>query len=162
MREITAPYKNIDFAYALYWEIAQNSQYLNGVHRDHIPDHSLWIIPWMSLEGTSAKFNPLATKLSSKGASNFNSVGVKNYPTFTAGVNATYRTLCDLPVAVRRTRGYLDVELILVSTETTFWEFKNAVSKAAWSGQARDGEHYLMPDITAQLIAWSKMPMAGQ
>lgn len=48
---------------------------------------------WFAREGTSAAFNPLATTLPAAGAGNFNSVGVKNYPDFATGVDATARTL---------------------------------------------------------------------
>lgn len=53
----------------------------------------LLVAAWISAEGTKARFNPLATTQSAPGASNFNSVGVKNYPTFAAGVHATAQTL---------------------------------------------------------------------
>lgn len=48
---------------------------------------------WYAREGSRAAFNPLATTLPAPGATNFNSVGVKNYPSFEAGVAATAQTL---------------------------------------------------------------------
>lgn len=47
----------------------------------------------MAKEGTNAGNNPLATTLPWAGATDFNSVGVKNYPSFNDGVAATAQTL---------------------------------------------------------------------
>lgn len=51
------------------------------------------IYAWMRGEGTRAANNPLATTQDAPGATDFNSIGVKNYPTFQEGVQATVRTL---------------------------------------------------------------------
>jgi hypothetical protein len=48
---------------------------------------------WSGKEGTSAQNNWLATTQQASGASNFNSVGVKNYPTPDIGGQATAQTL---------------------------------------------------------------------
>jgi len=48
---------------------------------------------WAKAEGTAAAFNPIATTQSAAGATNFNSVGVKNYTTYGDGVAATVKTL---------------------------------------------------------------------
>jgi hypothetical protein len=48
---------------------------------------------WAGAEGTAAQYNPLATTEPYNGASNFNSVGVKNYPSEAAGTSATVATL---------------------------------------------------------------------
>ena len=48
---------------------------------------------WAQAEGTKAGFNPLATTQSMPGASSFNSVGVKNYASYTDGLQATVQTL---------------------------------------------------------------------
>lgn len=48
---------------------------------------------WAQAEGTSASFNPLATTQGASGASNFNSVGVKNYVSYEQGLEATVKTL---------------------------------------------------------------------
>lgn len=52
-----------------------------------------FLLAWMSGENTAAAFNPLATTWPLPGATNFNSVGVKNYPSFEHGVYATAKTL---------------------------------------------------------------------
>lgn len=51
------------------------------------------LLAWTQAEGTKAKFNPLATTQPAVGASNFNSVGVKDYASFQSGVQATAATL---------------------------------------------------------------------
>lgn len=48
---------------------------------------------WHNFEGSNAKNNPLNTTQPGKGATLFNSAGVKNYPTPAAGLTATYATL---------------------------------------------------------------------
>ena len=48
---------------------------------------------WAQAEGTGASFNPLATTQGAAGASNFNSVGVKNYVSYDQGLQATVQTL---------------------------------------------------------------------
>jgi len=48
---------------------------------------------WQRAEGGGASFNPLNTTQHYAGASNFNTIGVKNYPSFEAGIQATAQTL---------------------------------------------------------------------
>lgn len=48
---------------------------------------------WRECEGGDASFNPLNTTESWPGATDYNSVGVKNYPTGPDGIQATYLTL---------------------------------------------------------------------
>ncbi len=52
-------------------------------------------ISWAQAEGGNAKFNPLNTTLDTgvPGTTDYNSVGVKNYPTVDAGLKATAQTL---------------------------------------------------------------------
>lgn len=51
----------------------------------------LWA--WQRAEGGTAKYNPLNTTFSLPGDSNYNSVGVKNYPNGCYGIAATGLTL---------------------------------------------------------------------
>jgi hypothetical protein len=51
------------------------------------------MVAWITAEGTSAKWNPLATTQSATGATNFNSHGVKNYPDRATGLQATKETI---------------------------------------------------------------------
>lgn len=48
---------------------------------------------WAQAEGTRAQFNPLATTQGAAGATRFNSVGVRNYASYTDGVDATVKTM---------------------------------------------------------------------
>lgn len=51
------------------------------------------VVAWATAEGTKAANNPLATTRNAPGATNFNSVGVKNYATYTDGLRATVDTI---------------------------------------------------------------------
>src|SRR5205823_14688638 len=51
------------------------------------------MVAWQSAEGTMASWNPLATTYDMPGATDFNSVGVKNYTSVAQGVQAVVRTL---------------------------------------------------------------------
>lgn len=57
------------------------------------PNNLRFLNAWQQAEGTRARHNPLATTHGYPGAGDFNSVGVKNYPSYEAGVYATVRTL---------------------------------------------------------------------
>lgn len=48
---------------------------------------------WEKAEGGTAKYNPLNTTLPWLGATDYNSAGVKNYPTGADGIEATAATL---------------------------------------------------------------------
>jgi hypothetical protein len=48
---------------------------------------------WAQSEGCLARNNPFATTMPAPGATNFNSIGVKNYQTWEQGVEATHKTL---------------------------------------------------------------------
>ena len=51
------------------------------------------VVAWQKAEGTKAANNPLATTQGWDGSSSFNSVGVKNYTSYSDGVAATLKTL---------------------------------------------------------------------
>jgi len=54
----------------------------------------LWaLLAWMQAEGGNAKFNPLNTTQEMPRATDYNSVGVKDYATLDEGVIATAKTL---------------------------------------------------------------------
>ena len=53
----------------------------------------VFINHWQQAEGSKASYNPLATTQPAAGATNFNSVGVKNYTTEAQGLDATVKTL---------------------------------------------------------------------
>jgi peptidoglycan hydrolase CwlO-like protein len=56
-------------------------------------DNLIVVVAWESAEGTAAAYNPLATTHDYPGATDFNSVGVKNYPSLGDGIQATIETL---------------------------------------------------------------------
>jgi peptidoglycan hydrolase CwlO-like protein len=56
-------------------------------------DNMVAMVAWQVQEGTTANWNPLATTYPEPGASDFNSVGVKNYVSLAQGLDATYGTL---------------------------------------------------------------------
>jgi len=51
------------------------------------------MMAWCQAEGDAGRFNPLNTTHAEPGATDFNSVGVKNYVSFADGVAATAETL---------------------------------------------------------------------
>lgn len=53
----------------------------------------LVLISWMQAEGGSARFNPLNTTKNVPDATDYNWVGVKNYPTLSVGLDASVATL---------------------------------------------------------------------
>lgn len=57
------------------------------------PDNVAGMIAWAASEGSLAAFNPLATERQAPNTTDFNSVGVKNYPTLEVGLLATKETL---------------------------------------------------------------------
>lgn len=56
-------------------------------------DNLVALVAWETAEYTQASWNPLATTYPMPGATNFNSVGVKNYRTLDDGLSATVGTL---------------------------------------------------------------------
>lgn len=67
-----------------------------GLGLEATPWRRAWFVEWARWEGTGAGFNPLATTM--QGGEDptdpkWNSVGVRNYASFEAGVDATVRTL---------------------------------------------------------------------
>jgi len=56
-------------------------------------DNLAVIVAWEVAEGTAAAYNPLASTHDFPGATDFNAVGVKNYPSLEAGLQATIETL---------------------------------------------------------------------
>lgn len=56
-------------------------------------DNLIAVVAWESAEGTAATYNPLATTHDFPGATDFNTVGVKNYPSLGDGIQATIDTL---------------------------------------------------------------------
>lgn len=57
-------------------------------------DNVASIVAWESMENAGAANNPLATeRIMNQGESDYNTEGVKNYPTFSVGLEATVQTI---------------------------------------------------------------------
>src|SRR5207302_678081 len=67
--------------------------FLNKIGAPTCFDNLVTMVAWQVQEGTTANWNPLATTYPMDGASNFNSVGVKNYVSMDQGLEAWWRTL---------------------------------------------------------------------
>jgi peptidoglycan hydrolase CwlO-like protein len=67
--------------------------FLNKIGAPTCFDNLVVMVAWQVQEGTTAQWNPLATTLPMDGATNFNSVGVKNYVSMAQGLEASWRTL---------------------------------------------------------------------
>ena len=92
---------------------------LNGIGAPVNATNIATLAKWRGKEGTSAQYNYLATTQAASGATNFNSVGVKNYATVDSGAQATAQTLQS---------GLYGNVLAM---------FRNSVPAASWSAAAR-------------------------
>jgi len=81
------------------------------------------ISAWQQAEGTSSRFNPLATTQWLASSSNANSVGVKNYASYEDGLNATVITLDN---------GYYPDILAALRSGTDAMAVANAVAASPW------------------------------
>jgi hypothetical protein len=81
------------------------------------------VMAWQEAEGTRAAFNPLATTQRSDGASDFNSVGVKNYTSYSQGLAATVTTLRN---------GRYDEILAALRSGTSADAVAAAVARSPW------------------------------
>src|SRR5437763_539972 len=66
---------------------------LDRLHGARCANNLIVVVAWEQQEGTSARWNPLATSYDLAGATTFNSAGVRNYPSLEAGLQATVLTL---------------------------------------------------------------------
>jgi cell wall-associated NlpC family hydrolase len=73
------------------WE----QQLLRSLGAPATPENLRFLNAWQRAEGGNASFNPLNTTQHWQGASSYNSVGVRNYPSPQAGLQATTHTLVD-------------------------------------------------------------------
>lgn len=87
------------------------------------------LMAWMQAEGDAGRFNPLNTTQDKPGATDFNSVGVKNYRSFVDGVNATAETLNY--GADRGLYGYHGIRSCL-RRNAPAWRTLGAVESSAW------------------------------
>jgi len=71
------------------WQV----QILRGIGAPVTPQNLTFLNAWTRAEGGGASYNPFNTTQPASGASNYNSVGVKNYATPQQGIQATVQTL---------------------------------------------------------------------
>jgi len=96
-------------------------------------DNLLAVLTWVRSEfggdhPIPAKWNPLATTRAADGASDYNSVGVKDYPTFAEGVAACAQTLMLNEPGYAAIRGCL-------AQQTTPEETIAAIHNSAWGSK---------------------------
>ena len=66
---------------------------LRSIHGSGYRQNRRLLRAWARAEGGTARFNPLNTTEPWPGATDYNTVGVKNYPSGAAGISATAATL---------------------------------------------------------------------
>lgn len=85
-----------------------------------VNNHTVYaILAWLEGENTKARNNPLATTRSGHAGTAFNSAGVKNYPTFAAGMAATVETIELKPYSALRTEIYRGASAHRIAHEIT-------------------------------------------
>lgn len=75
--------------YPLNWKF----RLLHAVHGSGYRENRRLLRAWARAEGGTAHFNPLNTTEPWPGSWNYNSVGVKDYPSGSSGIGATAATL---------------------------------------------------------------------
>jgi peptidoglycan hydrolase CwlO-like protein len=101
-------------------------------------DNLIAVVAWESAEGTAAAYNPLATTHDFPGATDFNGVGVKNYPSLGDGIQATIDTL----VLGSPTYGYGAV-LASLSTCAPAESTGAAINASSWCRGCAGGMYVL-------------------
>jgi hypothetical protein len=83
------------------------------------------MVAWETAEGTTAKFNALATTKRMPGSWSFNSVGVQNFPDLPTGVEATFLTMLEdghgYEPIVARLRSSAPAKSTLAAVEASAW-----------------------------------------
>jgi hypothetical protein len=94
------------------------------------------VVAWEKAEGTKAQFNPLATTRSMPGATNFNSVGVKNFASYADGIEANAAALTNgrygnILAALRQGNSAVGVAQAIANSP---WGTGNGVLRVLQSG----------------------------
>lgn len=127
-----------------------------GLPRTQVP--TVAMLGWSAAEsGTEpcdgqagARYNPLNTTEPATGATDYNTVGVKNYPSWAAGVAATIATL--------RLNYYTEIRHQLV-TATTVKPVADAIAASPWgTGQAIYGG---VSAVEANVTRYSTLPVGA-
>jgi hypothetical protein len=101
---------------------------LNGIGAPLTSQNVQALKLWAGAEGTSARNNPLATTLGSPqsgvtiaGSTQFNQVGVQNYPNESTGVAATVQTLKQYPQITTALRNSANTETTVAAINSSPW-----------------------------------------
>jgi hypothetical protein len=116
-------------------------------------ENRVLLVAWQAQESTDARFNPLATTHPMQGATDFNSVGVKNYVSPSQGLNAVRETLEEGAVSY----GYGSILSSLRAcsdAEATAWY----VNASAWCRACTDGAYLtdLLPVVRADYLSYAR------
>jgi len=103
--------------------------FLKAIKAPTTKRNKLVIVSWIQAEGGTARNNPLNTTHDAPGATDYNWVGVKNYPTYEVGVQATAETL--KYGADRRLYGYRLIRTRLRANAGSIGTLR-AVEKSEW------------------------------
>jgi len=116
---------------------------------------------WLRAEGGSATNNPFNTTLPYAGAGSYNSVGVRNYPTAQAGLEATAKTLLDprYRAIVAGLRSGADPRVDARALAASPWGTGDLVLKILGSPPATSGAGPAMP--AAASVPPSRPPAAA-
>jgi hypothetical protein len=101
--------------------------FINAIGAVHCDKNAWVLISWMQAEGGTAKWNPLNTTQPMPGATNYNWVGVKNYPSFEVGLEATVKTIKQTHASL----GYIPILNGLRNCHRAKRTLR-AVEKSAW------------------------------
>lgn len=84
------------------------NDFLRALGNANPDDNTIKLVAaWTRVENTRARFNPLATTLTTDTSTKFNYANVKNYPTRQDGINASVRTLNGNHAGYERLRNAL-------------------------------------------------------
>lgn len=106
-------------------------QVLVGIKAPVTDSHIITLAAWHQAEGGSATWNPFNTTQPAKGATQYNSVGVKNYPSEQVGIRATIETLSNgnYPKIVDALRAKsVDIHAVADAVDGSVWGTKHMSS----------------------------------
>lgn len=96
--------------------------------------HIMGLAAWHKAEGGTATWNPLNTTQGAPGSTDYNSVGVKNYPNEAIGVSATIKTLTNgnYPGILKALRAEaFDIQALAQAVDSSVWGTKHLTDVAA-------------------------------
>lgn len=96
---------------------------LSRIGAPHTEQNLAVMQAWIKAEGTRAQFNPLATTRRAEGATNFNSVGVKNFVSYEQGVETTVGAI---------TNGLYDHVIAALRRGNDAFAVADAIANSKW------------------------------